>query len=745
MVNGYIYVRNHYAYEIYNAYKLGRTSNYISRDFVYASGEIKRGNYKMIIKVKNEILVEKILQNHFKFLNLHIYENAGKEFYNIKILDLIIPLLNSYGIKYKFLSKSNMNKLIKNNYKKYKNTKLTKNEINIFIKENYNEIIKQLKKPNKKYKNIKINKINNYKDYNIKPYKEQINVLNNINKFYKNNKIGKILWSCGLGKTLLSIFICKKLNVKKIIIGVPTIYLQNQFYSEILKIFPNDENIIFIGGDNDKTTNDIKDIILFLNKKTNKQLFIITTYASCNLLVDNNIDVDFKIGDEAHHLTGVETKKGYKEFHKIKSKNTLFMTATEKIIETKLNKIIYSMKDTNIFGNLIDEKTVMWAIEHKKITDYNLLIISNTEDEIIQIINNLQINIINKELFMSAFMALKSIEKYNDLTHILICCNSTENSEIINNYLHLILNKNIMNIDKNDIYLNALHSNKKINIDLNNDNNEINKFKNSKYGIISSVYLFSEGFDLPKLNGVVFGENMLSDIRILQTSLRPNRLDKLFPNKKAYIIIPYIEYDDYIEDNKSFNKVKIIVSKLRNEDKIIEQKIIITKIVDVINNKNNEQQININNNLYLEDKKDEFNKIKLRLKYSKSLNSKLSSEQDEYNYVKIINKELNIDSKIMYASNTIKSIHNNYIHEPEQYFTLKGVWVSWYDFLNINETIFLKTIDSWRNFCFDLKIDSLHSYDEATKKYKCLPKFPSEYYKEFTNISIELKFLIIRR
>jgi hypothetical protein len=52
MVNGYIYVRNHYAYEIYNAYKLGRTSNYISRDFVYASGEIKRGSYKMIIKVK---------------------------------------------------------------------------------------------------------------------------------------------------------------------------------------------------------------------------------------------------------------------------------------------------------------------------------------------------------------------------------------------------------------------------------------------------------------------------------------------------------------------------------------------------------------------------------------------------------------------------------------------------------------------------------------------------------------------
>jgi hypothetical protein len=40
---------------------------------------------------------------------------------------------------------------------------------------------------------------------------------------------------------------------------------------------------------------------------------------------------------------------------------------------------------------------------------------------------------------------------------------------------------------------------------------------------------------------VVFGENMESDIRIVQSVLRPNRLDNNFPNKKAYVIIPYID------------------------------------------------------------------------------------------------------------------------------------------------------------------------------------------------------------
>ena len=65
----------------------------------------------------------------------------------------------------------------------------------------------------------------------------------------------------------------------------------------------------------------------------------------------------------------------------------------------------------------------------------------------------------------------------------------------INKYIDVILEKNIFNINKKDVYYNSLHSNTKMNIDLNDDNNEINKFKKSKYGVISSVYIFGEGFE----------------------------------------------------------------------------------------------------------------------------------------------------------------------------------------------------------------------------------------------------------
>jgi predicted helicase len=77
------------------------------------------------------------------------------------------------------------------------------------------------------------------------------------------------------------------------------------------------------------------------------------------------------------------------------------------------------MEDENIFGKIIDIKSINWAIENKKITDYNLVILKNTEDEINNIINGLNLvdnnevknSIIhNKNLFLSAFMSLKSIE-----------------------------------------------------------------------------------------------------------------------------------------------------------------------------------------------------------------------------------------------------------------------------------------------------------------------------------------------
>ena len=336
-----------------------------------------------------------------------------------------------------------------------------------------------------------------------------------------------LIYACGLGKALLCILIVKILNYKLVVIGVPSIYLQKQMKNEIMRIFNNPKNILYIGGETEKngnheiesTTNE-DNIHNFINIKSSESKFLITTYDSCHKLL--NINFDFKIGDEAHHLVGSEFDKTKHAFHKIKSNKSLFMTATEKIVKNnRTNKVIYSMDDKNIFGEVIDVKSINWAIKNKKITDYNLIILKNTEDEINNIINSLNLyenkDIINslnlyenkdimnhKHLFLSAFMSLKSIEKYNDLTHILIYTNKTENSELVKKYIDIILNLNIINIiniNKENYYNKASHSNSKEKLNdiklLNGliKEGEITKFKKASWGIISSVYIFSEGFD----------------------------------------------------------------------------------------------------------------------------------------------------------------------------------------------------------------------------------------------------------
>ena len=585
----------------------------------------------------------------------------------------------------------------------------------------------------------------------FKPYYYQQEVLDKIEKFYENNDIGKICWACGLGKALLGILIAQKLRCKLVVIGVPSIYLQKQMKNEIMKIFTN-SNILFIGSELSATTNEDK-IKEFINTEGTMSSckFVITTYIS-SYLVSDNYNFDLKIGDEAHHLVGTESEKTKESFHKIKSNKTLFMTATEKVIENnRTNKVLYSMDDTKIFGKSIDEKSICWAIEQKKITDYYLIILKNTENEIDNIINSLNLDnnqeikssiLDHKDLFLSAFMSLKSIEEYKDLTHILIYTNKTENAELVKKYIDVILELNIININKDNYYNKSLHSNSKNNLD-----NEITKFKTSSWGIISSVYIFGEGFDCPKLNGVVFGENMDSDIRIVQSTLRPNRLDKNFPNKKAYVIIPYIDTENFITDNESFDKCRKIIHKIRNVDEKIEQKISVVSLnkpkePDDPKDPNPTPKIKYHNII---ENSDELTKIKLRLRYSKALSSMHTEEQDEFNYVKQLNKELNINSKDEYVDFANKISHKMYIENPEEYFRTKGVWSNWYDFLGVNTKKFIQDKNEWINFCKEKNVKSLEEYNELCKLYEQLPRNPTDFYIGFISIPNELSLYTKRR
>jgi superfamily II DNA or RNA helicase len=698
---GVIYLRDNYWYRSEDVIKLGISTSLKNRDSVYNTGEVTRGNYIMIIEIPHIKIniIDKLLKYHLKKYN--IYKGGGTEFYDRQIYHLIEPFLQNINVEYRILSIDEIF-IIENNERmnQIKNIVKIKNFINNL---NVKNIIE----------NYKIKKIIN----SIKPKTHQIEILKIIKDFYALNNIGKLIWSCGLGKALMSIFIAKYLNYKTVLFGVPSNNLQNQIKNEIHKVYLDKVDILFIGGENSVT--DIDKIKLFLTESNNNK-FVITTYHSCYLLNNDNIMFDFKIGDEAHHLVGVDNNsKNFKLFHKIKSSKSLFMTATEKI---SIDKIKYSMDDETIFGKYIDVKTVYWSIENKKITDYNIVLIKNTLDEIDDIIDNLNIDILNKEIFISSYMCLKSFEKYSDLTHILLYTNNTEDADLAKKYID-----EISNLDGN-LYNKALYSKNCRNI-----KTEVDKFKDSLYGIIPCVYIFGEGFDLPKLNGVCIAGNMQSEIRIIQYLLRPNRLEESNPNKKAYIIIPYIDDPESNTNNKSFDKVRHIISQMRNVDEKIEQKITCLTNNQKKKKKNSKCFID---DIQINDDNDELEKIKIRLRYSKSLNSTNSEEQDEYDYVRSINISLNISSQKEYNEN--KNNHIHYINDPEKYFKLNGVWLNWYHFFGYDTLNFIQQKDEWIKFCKEKQILSIDDYYKQCEIYNQLPKEPANFYNNFSNILNEL-------
>jgi hypothetical protein len=395
------------------------------------------------------------------------------------------------------------------------------------------------------------------------------------------------------------------------------------------------------------------------------------------------------------------------------------MTATEK------NNIYYegyNMFDENIFGCLIDKKSTKWAIENNKITDYRVICIKNSSIELDKISNNINIKKLiklykleinnKKELFFAAYSTLKMISD-NISNHLLVYTNNCDSAILIELIIDDLLKNNIFdNLNENDIYNKCLTSKIDINLE-----DEIKEFKNHKYGIIPCVYIFGEGVDIPKLDSIVIAEKMNTEIRITQSCLRPNRINKENPDKIAKIIIP--QNDSTIDE-----KLKIIINKLANEDDIIEQKIELLELTDIKKISNNF----INNyEIKLKPNKDLLDKIIYDLYKSGTFGKELTLEKEYQLYRELV---LTKQFKSVKEYQDSDMIYN----QPNVYFN--GVWTNWFDFLNIDTSKWINNLQSWKEYCHEKNITSSSKYYENLDEK--MPPEPEYFYPNFKGIDNEL-------
>lgn len=657
-----LYVRDNEWYQKENVYKFGSTANLADRNNTYKTSEIKLGKFIVVYLIKNLTedemkQLDKEIMEYFKLLNLWINYDGGKEFFKRNIIDLIEDYLIDMNIEYKKLEKNEIEKLI--------------NECE------------------------KLNKERNSNKSLLKPYLYQSQDIKKILKHFKTNNKAILNYVCGLGKTLTSLWIGEKLYAKLIVIGVPYTNLINQWNNSIKKInYYNDFNIINFY---DKITEqDLCKYSKLLNE--DEKIIFITTYSSSyklkDLLNTNDILIDYLILDEMHHLTQnkenydiEEEKKDYKEILKIETKKQLGLTATLKTLNNDLKSLknVISNDDKKYFGEVIVNRGLQFAIKHNYLCNYQI------QTLFIDIKNYTELfefkNYNEKNLFISAFSALKSIA-LGDSHHLLIYVNSVYNANKVQNYINKLLDLGFFELS--ELY-NKIYTSK---INLEDRNKILDNFTKAQYGIIINIYCLGEGIDIPILDGIVIGDNMTSNIRILQSLLRPFRKNIREPNKIAKIIIPllYKKPDKllkYLEsrENIKYTKIFQVIRYLAENDKNIMDKINI-KFTKIIKDENSETGLEIQRNKYIEKEIKNINpdfmkKIKffilpkdlLYMSYEKT-------KRIIYNYCKDYNINLRCIADYIELIKKIE-LNNIYLVEnPEEYYGEK--FISWIDYLNID-------------------------------------------------------------
>ena len=691
---GYIYVRNHSSY--YDTCKMGKTSCIPERDSQYSTGEITRGYFEIVfeIHIKKLSIIERLLQYEFRALNIRY--DAGTEFYDKTVINLIEPYLNKIGVNYKRLNKQEISDLVRCNRVRQTMKKISiQSWLNALIMSAIE--LKDLEKPNEL--EIKDDEKKPERHYNPRNY--QTDIIEKSVEYFQQHDKGMLVLICGVGKTLISLWITQYLKSNTVLIGVPNKSLLYQWKEVVNLLFHNIPCLIISTGVVSKTVKE------FLSNNRNNSI-IITTYASSYKIFKSAREIDFifdmKILDEAHHLTTSnmklsDTDKKYIHILNVPSTKQLSLTATIKQIEGGCDVI--SNDNVEYFGEIIDKKGLLWAINENIICDYVIQTIVTDHEQLDLLETQITSNKtkINKVLFLSAFSALKSIIDGHS-HHLLIYSNNRNNSAKIVEYIKMLL-ETYFDIP---VYYSSYHSE----TNANEQKNIMNNFINAKYGIITCVYCLSEGWNCPLLDGVVFAENMTSNIRIVQSALRSIRKNKDEPNKMAKIIIPILNSDWLDYEKSDFKKVREIIYQMGLEDETITQKIKVYKIniPARIQYKSDINKINKNPDKEYNDKLTQELTEELRLKtISRSIFGMT------YEKARKIIAGLNINSKSSYYELCEK---NSLPRDPE--ISFKGQFSNWIEYLSIERNYYdldtckikvceyLNTVSDIRKYYLDLAV-----------------------------------------
>ncbi len=487
-----------------------------------------------------------------------------------------------------------------------------------------------------------------------KPMTHQKEAVTKALEYFKTYDRGKLIMACGTGKTYTALVLAEEMLHQKglVLFMVPSISLLGQSLNAWTADAQKTIKAVCICSDSKASrkiqseldlisdeaidlavpaSTNPKSIIRQLEAYRNHDglVVVFSTYQSIDIVsqaqkellqkTDNEYGVfDLIICDEAHRTTGVKmggtdesdfTKIHYNEY--VNGHKRLYMTATPrlygesaKIKASEKDCILCSMDDESIYGKEFHRVNFAYAVANGLLTDYKVLVLTVSEEDIPQNIQSeirdglrTELNYDDTAKLIGVINGLSKILRGDEgrtwaadprkMRRALAFCSAIGNSDRpgtsknVTAVLPGICKRYKEQIEREDerakvVDVSTMH------IDGSMNSSERNKILGwlkedgapNECRIITNVRCLSEGVDVPALDAVLFLSSRNSQIDVVQSVGRVMRnFHKGLTDEKkyGYIIIPVVvpqdvKPEDALSNNDYFKVVWDILNALRSHD-----------------------------------------------------------------------------------------------------------------------------------------------------------------------------------
>lgn len=454
------------------------------------------------------------------------------------------------------------------------------------------------------------------------PLPHQIKMIDDVITGFQNHDRGKLIAACGTGKTLTALWILERLTAQTALYIVPNLSLIKQTLDEWINQACQPFKFLCVCSDrtvvdaeaydslNQQTTDvsfpvttDWEEIKKFLEIETAEKKIVFSTYHSLESIVYAVLHFDefrFDIGffDEAHRTAGTKDTTQFVyglEDKYIPIANRLFMTATERLVSTRIKRnlenteyTVFSMDDEDRYGPVFTRLNFGEAIEQGIISDYRIILCCIDDDFVKNsIIDNLYLSTdgINhntaENLFLQSLLAVCFRDQA--ITKVITFHNKIEAAEsfIDGNVRNTTCLKDVFKAIAPQIENNISTQHINGTMTAKKRHQIIREFEKSQYAVLSNARCLTEGVDVPIIDAVYFASPKNSIIDIIQAIGRALRKSINNNDKVSSIIIPVPLPNDCMSidemDFESFETLHNVVQALRDQD---------TKLAEIINGLN---------------------------------------------------------------------------------------------------------------------------------------------------------------